>query len=51
MTQRKQDREISTILGVGLGPVRAHVGKLLKKLDQEDRDSATLFALQELQKP
>ena len=45
MTEGKQNREIATILGRSLQTVQEHVGNLLRKLDQENRHAATVFAL------
>jgi len=48
MTEGKQNREIATILGIQLGTVQEYVADILKKLDQENRHAATVFALQRL---
>lgn len=48
MTQGKQNREIATILGIQLGTVQEYVAGILDKLEQENRHSATVFALQKL---
>jgi len=45
MTEGKQNREIATILGRSLGTVQEHVANILKKLEQENRHAATVFAL------
>jgi DNA-binding CsgD family transcriptional regulator len=48
MTEGKQNREIATILSRSLETVQEHVGNLLRKLGQENRHAATVFALREL---
>jgi DNA-binding CsgD family transcriptional regulator len=48
MTDGKQNREISTILGRSLNTVQEHVANILKKLRQENRHAATVFALRHL---
>jgi len=48
MTEGKQNREIATILGRSLGTVQEHVANILKKLGQENRHAATIFALRHL---
>ncbi|MCX6856162.1 MAG: LuxR C-terminal-related transcriptional regulator [Verrucomicrobia bacterium] len=48
MTEGKQNREIATILGRSLGTVQEHVANILKKLEQENRHAATVFALRSL---
>lgn len=48
MTEGKQNREIATILGRSLGTVQEHVANILAKLGQENRHSATVFALRSL---
>ena len=45
MTEGKQNREIATILGRSLATVQEHVASILKKLDQENRHAATVFAM------
>lgn len=45
MTEGKQNREIATILGRSLNTVQEHVENILKKLGQENRHAATVFAL------
>jgi DNA-binding CsgD family transcriptional regulator len=49
MTEGKQNREISTILGIRLGTVQEHVACILDKLAQENRHAATVFAIHSLQ--
>ena len=49
ITEGKQNREIATILGRTIGTVQEHVANLLRKLGQENRHSATVFALRVLQ--
>jgi DNA-binding CsgD family transcriptional regulator len=48
MTEGKQNREIATILGRSLETVQEHVGNLVRKLGQENRHAATVFALRRL---
>ncbi len=48
MTEGKQNREIATILGIALGTVQKYVAAILVKLGQENRHSATVFALKTL---
>ncbi len=48
MTEGKQNREIATILGITLGTVQKYVAAILVKLGQENRHSATVFALKTL---
>lgn len=48
MTEGKQNREIATILGRSLNTVQEHVANILKKLGQENRHAATVFALRRL---
>jgi DNA-binding NarL/FixJ family response regulator len=48
MTEGKQNREIATILGRSLDTVQEHVANILKKLGQENRHAATVFALRKL---
>jgi len=45
MTEGKQNREIATILGLRLGTVQDHVASILRKLGQENRHAATVFAI------
>lgn len=49
MTEGKQNREIAIILGRSLETVQEHVANVLRKLDQENRHAATVFALRALQ--
>ena len=48
MTEGKQNREIAMILGRSLATVQEHVENVLKILRQENRHSATVFALRYL---
>lgn len=48
MTEGKQNREIAMILGRSLATVQEHVENILKILKQENRHSATVFALRYL---
>ncbi|HVU25246.1 MAG TPA: helix-turn-helix domain-containing protein [Opitutus sp.] len=48
MTEGKQNREIATILGRSLETVQEHVGNIVRKLGQENRHAATVFALRHL---
>lgn len=48
MTEGKQNREIATILGRSLETVQEHVGNIVRKLDQENRHAATVWALRQL---
>ncbi len=48
MTEGKQNREIATIVGRSLGTIQEHVGNIVRKLDQENRHAATVFALRHL---
>ncbi len=48
MTEGKQNREIATILSRSLETVQEHVANLVRKLDQENRHAATVFALRKL---
>ena len=48
MTEGKQNREISIILGRSLGTVQEHVANIIRKLGQENRHAATVFALRSL---
>jgi DNA-binding CsgD family transcriptional regulator len=50
MTEGKLNREISTILGISLGTVQDYVANILAKLKQENRHSATVFAIGKLRK-
>lgn len=45
MTEGKQNREIATILERSLATIQEHVSNIVRKLDQENRHSATVFAL------
>ncbi len=45
MTEGKQNREIATILGRSIQTMQEHVGNLVRKLGQENRHAATVFAL------
>lgn len=45
MTEGKQNREIATILGRSLETIQEHVGNVVRKLGQENRHAATVFAL------
>lgn len=48
MTEGKQNREIAMILGRSLATVQEHVENILKIVRQENRHSATVFALRYL---
>jgi DNA-binding CsgD family transcriptional regulator len=48
MTEGKQNPEIAIILGLSLGTVQEHVGNLVRKLGQENRHAATVFALRSI---
>lgn len=48
MTEGKQNREIATILGRSLATIQEHVGNVVRKLGQENRHAATVFALRQL---
>jgi DNA-binding CsgD family transcriptional regulator len=48
MTEGKQNREIAAILARSLATVQEHVGNIVRKLDQENRHAATVFALRHL---
>ena len=48
MTEGKQNREISVILGRSLSTIQEHVANILVKLNQENRHAATVFALRQL---
>lgn len=48
MTEGKQNREIATILGRSLATIQEHVGNIVRKLGQENRHAATVFALRQL---
>jgi len=48
MTEGKLNREIATILGISLLTVQKHVAAILRKLQQENRHAATIFALRRL---
>jgi DNA-binding CsgD family transcriptional regulator len=50
MLEGKQNLEIAAILGRSLETVQEHVGNLVRKLDQENRHAATVFAMRVLQK-
>jgi len=45
ITEGKQNREIATILGIRLGTVQEYVAGILRKLHQENRHAATVFAV------
>lgn len=45
MTEGKQNREISIILGIRLGTVQEYVAAILDKLGRENRHAATVFAI------
>jgi DNA-binding CsgD family transcriptional regulator len=49
MMEGKVNREIATILGLGLATVQDHVANILRKLGQENRHAATVYALRELE--
>jgi DNA-binding CsgD family transcriptional regulator len=49
MTEGKQNREIATILGRSLETIQEHVGNIVRKLGQENRHAATVFALRRLE--
>lgn len=51
MTEGKQNREIATILGRSLGTVQEHVANIVRKLNQENRHAATVFALHARHQP
>lgn len=48
MVEGKQNREIAIILGRSLGTIQEHVANILRKLGQENRHAATVFALRRL---
>jgi DNA-binding CsgD family transcriptional regulator len=48
ITEGKQNREIAIILGIQLSTVQEYVAGILDKLGQENRHSATVFALKQL---
>jgi DNA-binding CsgD family transcriptional regulator len=48
MTEGKQNPEIAIILGLSLSTVQEHVANLVRKLGQENRHAATVFALRSL---
>lgn len=48
MTEGKQNREISIILGLSIATVQEHVANMLVKLQQENRHMATVFAINQL---
>ena len=48
MTEGKQNPEIAIILGLSLGTVQEHVGNLVRKLGQENRHAATVFAMRSI---
>ena len=50
MTEGKQNREIATILAIQLSTVQEYVARILDQLGQENRHSATVFALLQLKK-
>lgn len=47
MAEGKQNREIALILEISLWTVQEHVAKIIEKLGQENRHSATVFAIRE----
>ncbi len=49
ITEGKQNREIATILGRSLNTVQEHVANILRKLGQENRHAAAVFAIRRLQ--
>lgn len=48
MTEGKLNREIATLLDLGLGTVQDHVSHILTKLQMENRHVATVFAIEHL---
>ncbi len=46
----QSNREIATLLGIGLGTVKAHVNRLFLKLGVHDRARAPLVAVGELER-
>ena len=48
MTEGKQNREIATILGRSLETIQEHVGNIVRKLGQENRHAATVFAVRRI---
>jgi DNA-binding CsgD family transcriptional regulator len=48
MTEGKQNPEIAIILGLSLSTVQEHVANLVRKMGQENRHAATVFALRSL---
>ncbi|MGE0042916.1 MAG: response regulator transcription factor [Vicinamibacterales bacterium] len=48
MTEGHENREIATILGRSLHTVQEHVGNIVRKLDQDSRHGATVYALRTL---
>ncbi|MGE3277358.1 MAG: LuxR C-terminal-related transcriptional regulator [Vicinamibacterales bacterium] len=48
MTEGHENREIATMLGRSLHTVQEHVGNIVRKLDQDSRHAATVFALRTL---
>lgn len=48
MAEGKQNREIAIILAISLGTVQEHVANVVRKLGQENRHAATVFALRHL---
>lgn len=51
MTEGKQNREITTILGLSLATVQQHVASIIRKLGQENRHAATVYVLRRLAAP
>jgi DNA-binding CsgD family transcriptional regulator len=49
MTEGKLNREIATILGISLMTVQKHVAAILRKLQQENRHAATIYALRQME--
>lgn len=45
MVEGHENRDIATILGRSLQTVQEHVGNIVRKLDQDHRHAATVFAL------
>jgi DNA-binding NarL/FixJ family response regulator len=48
MTDGHENREIATMLGRSLHTVQEHVSNIVRKLDQDSRHAATVFALRTL---
>jgi DNA-binding CsgD family transcriptional regulator len=51
MADGKQNREITTILGLSLATVQQHVASIIRKLGQENRHAATVYVLRRLAAP